>query len=103
MRRIEIRGARRHNLKHLDLAIPKDALVAITGVSGSGKSTLAFDILFEEGRRQYLRSIGMLTDVGAEDAFDHISGLSPTVAVGQGDMGVLHRFADGCFFSVDGA
>jgi excinuclease ABC subunit A len=83
LREIEIRGARLHNLKNIDLPIPKDALVVVTGVSGSGKSTLAFDILFEEGRKQYLRSIGMLGDVASEDAFDHIAGLGPTVAVGQ--------------------
>jgi len=83
LKQIAIHGARLHNLKSVDVTIPKDALVVITGVSGSGKSTLAFDILFEEGRKQYLRSIGMLGDVASEDAFDHIAGLGPTVAVGQ--------------------
>ncbi|MFN2131079.1 MAG: ABC-ATPase UvrA, partial [Anaerolineae bacterium] len=83
LRQITIHGARLHNLKNVDVTIPKDALVVITGVSGSGKSTLAFDILFEEGRKQYLRSIGMLGDVASQDAFDRIAGLGPTVAVGQ--------------------
>jgi len=58
-------------------------LVVVTGVSGSGKSSLAFDIVFEEGRKQYLQSIGMVGDVASEDAFDQIAGIGPTVAVGQ--------------------
>jgi len=58
-------------------------LVVVTGVSGSGKSSLAFDIVFEEGRKQYLQSIGMVGDVATEDAFDQIVGIGPTVAVGQ--------------------
>ncbi len=73
-----------HNLKNFDLTIPKDKLVVITGVSGSGKSSLAFDLLFEAGRRQYLQAIGVLAPLGDVEGFDHISGLSPAVAVKQG-------------------
>ena len=56
MRNITIRGAHLHNLKNIDVTIPKNKLTVATGVSGSGKSSLVFDIIFEEGRRQYLRS-----------------------------------------------
>ena len=60
MENIKIQGAKIHNLKNMNLTIPKRKLVVITGISGSGKSSLAFDILFEEGKNQYLRSIGVL-------------------------------------------
>jgi excinuclease ABC subunit A len=83
MKHITISGARLHNLKNVDVSIPKDSLVVVTGVSGSGKSSLAFDIVFEEGRKQYLQSIGMLSPIADEDAFDRIDGIGPTVAVQQ--------------------
>jgi len=67
----------------LDLTIPKRQLVVITGISGSGKSSLAFDILFEEGKNQYLRSIGILAGLDKEDRFDAMEGIGPTVAVRQ--------------------
>jgi excinuclease ABC subunit A len=84
---IVIRGARVHNLKNLDLEIPRDRLVVITGVSGSGKSSLAFDTLYAEGRRRYLESLGadarqVLQQVERPDV-DSIDGLSPTVAIQQ--------------------
>lgn len=83
MEEIKIHGARIHNLKNIDLTIPKRQLVVITGVSGSGKSSLAFDILFQEGKNQYLRSIGILAGLDNEDRFDSIEGIGPTVAVCQ--------------------
>ena len=83
MEEIKIKGARIHNLKHINLTIPKGKLVVITGISGSGKSSLAFDILFEEGKNQYLRSIGILAGLEKEDRFDSIEGLGPTVSVRQ--------------------
>lgn len=83
MEEIKIQGARIHNLKNINLTIPKHQLVAITGISGSGKSSLAFDILFEEGKNQYLRSIGILAGLDKEDRFESIEGLGPTVAVRQ--------------------
>ncbi|MBN1889734.1 MAG: excinuclease ABC subunit UvrA [Thermoflexales bacterium] len=83
MKHITISGARLHNLKNVDVGIPKDSLVVVTGVSGSGKSSLAFDIVFEEERKQYLQSIGMLWNIAGEDAFDQIDGIGPTVAVQQ--------------------
>ncbi len=83
MEEIKIQGARIHNLKNINLTIPKRQLVAITGISGSGKSSLAFDILFEEGKNQYLRSIGILAGLDNEDRFDKMEGIGPTVAVQQ--------------------
>ncbi|HCC94497.1 MAG TPA: excinuclease ABC subunit A, partial [Flavobacteriaceae bacterium] len=83
MEEIKIQGARIHNLKNINLAIPKHQLVVITGISGSGKSSLAFDILFEEGKNKYLRSIGILTGLDNEDRFDTMEGIGPTVAVCQ--------------------
>lgn len=83
MEEIRIKGARIHNLKNIDLSIPKHELVVITGISGSGKSSLAFDILFEEGKNQYLRSIGILGGLDNEDRFDHIEGIGPAVSVRQ--------------------
>ena len=84
---IVIRGARVHNLKNIDLEIPRDRLVVITGPSGSGKSSLAFDTLYAEGRRRYLESIAadahqLLQQIEKPDV-DSIEGLSPTIAVQQ--------------------
>ncbi|UCG02123.1 MAG: excinuclease ABC subunit UvrA [Candidatus Heimdallarchaeota archaeon] len=83
MNQIKVVGARIHNLKNINVNIPKSQIIAITGVSGSGKSSLAFDILFEEGMRRYLQSIGLPPKVEKEKPFDLLSGLSPTVAVEQ--------------------
>ena len=80
---IEIKNATIHNLKGVDVKIPKNKLTVITGVSGSGKSSLAFDILYEEGYRRYLMFSGTQLMVESESAFDAITGLSPTVAVEQ--------------------
>ena len=83
MKNITIKGARVHNLKDIDISIPKNKLIVVTGVSGSGKSSLVFDIIFEEGRRQYLQSLGMISGIADEERFDSISGISPAVAVQQ--------------------
>ena len=85
--KIVIRGARVHNLKNIDLEIPRDRLVVITGVSGSGKSSLAFDTLYAEGRRRYLESTAadakqLLQQIEKPDV-DSIEGLSPTIAIQQ--------------------
>jgi len=85
--KIVIRGARVHNLKNIDLEIPRDRLVVITGVSGSGKSSLAFDTLYAEGRRRYLESLAadarqFLRQLEKPDV-DFIEGLSPAIAVQQ--------------------
>ena len=57
MRQIQIRGARTHNLKNIDLDLPRDRLIVITGISGSGKSSLAFDTIYAEGQRRYVESL----------------------------------------------
>jgi excinuclease ABC subunit A len=90
---IVIRGARVHNLKNIDLEIPRDRLVVITGPSGSGKSSLAFDTLHAEGRRRYLEAIAadahqLLQQIEKPDV-DSIEGLSPTIAIQQ-NFGVAH-------------
>ena len=83
MNTIEIKNARLHNLKNIDLSIPKNQLVVFTGLSGSGKSTLAFDILHKEGARQYMESLGLVTDGLTKAPVDSISGLSPSISVDQ--------------------
>ncbi len=80
---IQIQNARIHNLKGIDVTIPKHKLTVITGVSGSGKSSLAFDTLYEEGKRRYLMFSDTQFMIDTEPAFDSITGLSPTVAVEQ--------------------
>ncbi|MGB7538575.1 MAG: excinuclease ABC subunit UvrA [Anaerolineales bacterium] len=79
---ILIRGARLHNLKDLDLDIPKNKLIVFSGLSGSGKSTLVFDILHKEGQRQYLESLGMVSHQN-KPPVDRIEGLSPSISIGQ--------------------
>ncbi|MFW9945387.1 MAG: excinuclease ABC subunit UvrA [Candidatus Odinarchaeota archaeon] len=83
MDEIKVVGARIHNLKNINVNIPKRKIILITGVSGSGKSSLAFDILFDEGMNRYLQSIGFPPKFEDEKPFDLIEGLSPTVAVEQ--------------------
>lgn len=83
MKEIKIKGARLHNLKNMNVTLPKNKFIAATGVSGSGKSSLVFDIIFEEGRKQYLQSLGMLTNLEEAYKFDSIEGIGPTIAVHQ--------------------
>ena len=83
MKNITIKGARLHNLKNIDVTIPKNKLIAATGVSGSGKSSLVFDLIFEEGRAQYLKGLGVLAGITEDDKFDNISGIGPALAVQQ--------------------
>src|SRR4028119_1745751 len=85
--RISIRGARQHNLKDVNLDIPRDKLVVITGVSGSGKSSLAFDTIYAEGQRRYVESLSayarqFLGQMDKPDV-DYIEGLSPAVSIDQ--------------------
>src|SRR3978361_889143 len=84
---IRIRGAKEHNLKNLDVEIPRDQLVVITGLSGSGKSTLAFDTVFAEGQRKYMESLStyarQFLDQLQKPEVDEIEGLPPTIAIEQ--------------------
>ncbi|HLY32097.1 MAG TPA: excinuclease ABC subunit UvrA, partial [Ktedonobacterales bacterium] len=84
---IAVRGAREHNLKNIDVVIPRDELVVITGLSGSGKSSLAFDTIFAEGQRRYVESLSsyarqFLGQLEKPD-IDHIDGLSPAISIDQ--------------------
>ena len=84
---IEVRGAREHNLKNVDVDIPRDRLVVITGLSGSGKSSLAFDTIYAEGQRRYVESLSayarQFLDMMGKPDVDHISGLSPAISIEQ--------------------
>ncbi|GGD32982.1 excinuclease ABC subunit UvrA [Sinisalibacter lacisalsi] len=84
---IEVRGAREHNLKSIDVDIPRDELVVITGLSGSGKSSLAFDTIYAEGQRRYVESLSayarQFLDMMQKPDVDHISGLSPAISIEQ--------------------
>src|SRR5581483_2892681 len=87
LKTIRIRGAREHNLKNIDVEIPRDQLVVITGLSGSGKSTLAFDTVFAEGQRKYMESLSTYARQFLEQLqkpdIDDIEGLPPTIAIEQ--------------------
>jgi len=85
--RILVRGAREHNLKNIDVEIPRDRLVVITGVSGSGKSSLAFDTIYAEGQRRYVESLSayarQFLGLMEKPNVDHIDGLSPAISIDQ--------------------
>src|SRR3989338_5165929 len=84
---IKVRGARQHNLKNVDLEIPKNKLVVLTGVSGSGKSSLAFDTIYAEGQRRYVESLStyarQFLGIMEKPDVDHIEGLSPAISIDQ--------------------
>src|SRR5579862_6823859 len=84
---IAIRGAREHNLKDIDLDIPRDKLVVFTGLSGSGKSSLAFDTIYAEGQRRYVESLSayarQFLEMMQKPDVDQIDGLSPAISIEQ--------------------
>ena len=85
-----VRGAREHNLKNVDLEIPRDKLVVITGLSGSGKSSLAFDTIYAEGQRRYVESLSAYARLPRSDGklnVDQIEGLSPAISIDQKGAG----------------
>ncbi|WP_456447144.1 excinuclease ABC subunit UvrA [Thiolapillus sp.] len=87
MKSIKIRGARTHNLKNIDLELPRDKLIVITGLSGSGKSSLAFDTIYAEGQRRYVESLSayarQFLSMMEKPDVDHIEGLSPAISIEQ--------------------
>ncbi len=87
LKTIHVRGAREHNLKNVDLEIPRDALVVFTGLSGSGKSSLAFDTIYAEGQRRYVESLSayarQFLEMMQKPDVDHIDGLSPAISIEQ--------------------
>ena len=87
MKFIDIRGARTHNLKNLDLRLPRDQLIVLTGLSGSGKSSLAFDTIYAEGQRRYVESLSayarQFLSMMEKPDIDHIEGLSPAISIEQ--------------------
>ena len=87
MKQIDIRGARTHNLKNINLTLPRDKFIVITGLSGSGKSSLAFDTLYAEGQRRYVESLSayarQFLSLMEKPDVDHIEGLSPAISIEQ--------------------
>ena len=94
---IEVYGAREHNLKNVDVSIPRDSLTVITGLSGSGKSSLAFDTIYAEGQRRYMETLSTYARqfVGSMERpdVDKITGLSPVISIGRTD-GTPYRCTD---------
>src|SRR5450755_2689644 len=87
MNKIIVKGARQHNLKNIDVELPRDSLIVITGLSGSGKSSLAFDTIYAEGQRRYVESLSsyarqFLGQMDKPDV-DYIEGLSPAISIDQ--------------------
>nr|MBP7252360.1 excinuclease ABC subunit A [Alphaproteobacteria bacterium] len=84
---IHIRGAREHNLKNVDISLPRDALIVMTGLSGSGKSSLAFDTIYAEGQRRYVESLSayarQFLEMQQKPDVDAIEGLSPAISIEQ--------------------
>ena len=87
MDKIVVRGARTHNLKNINIELPRDSFIVITGLSGSGKSSLAFDTLYAEGQRRYVESLStyarQFLSLMEKPDVDHIEGLSPAISIEQ--------------------
>jgi excinuclease ABC subunit A len=84
---IKVRGAREHNLQGIDIDLPRDQLIVITGLSGSGKSSLAFDTIYAEGQRRYVESLSayarQFLELMQKPDVEHIEGLSPAISIEQ--------------------
>jgi excinuclease ABC subunit A len=97
--RIVVRGAREHNLKAIDLELPRDQLVVITGLSGSGKSSLAFDTIYAEGQRRYVESLSayarQFLGLMEKPDVDVMEGLSPAISIDQTSTGHNPRSTGG--------
>ena len=102
---IRIRGARTHNLKNIDLDLPRDKLIVITGLSGSGKSSLAFDTIYAEGQRRYVESLSayarQFLSVMEKPDVDHIEGLSPAISIEQKSTSHNPRSTVGTITEID--
>ncbi|HEY0811586.1 MAG TPA: hypothetical protein VGD49_15555, partial [Longimicrobiales bacterium] len=89
--KLVVRGAREHNLKNIDVEIPRDKLVVVTGLSGSGKSSLAFDTIYAEGQRRYVESLSayarQFLGIMEKPDVDVIEGLSPAISIEQKTTG----------------
>ena len=101
---IVIKGAREHNLKNIDLTIPRDKLIVFTGLSGSGKSSLAFDTIYAEGQRRYVESLSsyarqFLGQMEKPDV-DYIDGLSPAISIDQKTTSRNPRSTVGTFMTI---
>ncbi len=94
-KKIIVRGAREHNLQNVDIELPRDSLVVITGLSGLGKSSLAFDTIYAEGQRRYVESLSayarQFVAQMQKPKLEHIEGLSPAIAIEQKHMGHTPR------------
>ena len=92
-KRIYIKGAREHNLKNIDVELPRDQLIVMTGLSGSGKSSLAFDTIYAEGQRRYVESLSsyarMFLGQMEKPDVDSIEGLSPAISIDQ-KLSLIH-------------
>ena len=95
LKRISVHGARQHNLRNIDVEIPRNSLTVITGLSGSGKSSLAFDTIYAEGQRKYVESLSayarQFLDQMQKPEVDFIEGLSPAIAIEQRSSGTSPR------------
>src|SRR6059036_2062716 len=106
--KISVRGARQHNLKNIDVEIPRHTLTVVTGLSGSGKSSLAFDVIYAEGQRRYVQTLSasarQFLDQMERPDVDSIEGLSPAIAIEQkttsrsprSTVGTITRFTITC-------
>ena len=87
MKNIFVKGARKHNLKNIDVTLPRNKMVVITGLSGSGKSSLAFDTIYAEGQRRYVESLSsyarQFIELMEKPDVDYIEGLSPAISIEQ--------------------